>query len=75
MVSFDQVQCMCIHCGFPCVITIGVSFPVDQILQGSIMPEVSMIADLLHFILFFIINQLRWWLGEVWTVRGCFVIG
>jgi len=75
MVGFDQVWCVCVYCRFPCVITIGVSFPMDQILQGPVAPEISMIVDLLHFILFLIIDQVRWWPGEVWAVCHCFVIG
>jgi len=60
MIGFDQIRCVCICCGFPCVIAIGISFPMDQVLQGPITPDVSMVTDLLHFVLFFIVDKVRW---------------
>jgi len=35
----------------------------------------SMIKDGLDFVLFFSINQIGWWLDEVWTICLSFVIG
>jgi len=75
VVSFYQVWCMGVCCGFPCVIAIRIPFPMDQILQGSIAPKISMIMNPLHFVLFLVIDQVRWWLGEVWAVCGRFAIG
>jgi len=48
---------------------------MDQILQGPVTPEVSVVTDSLHFVLFFVIDQVRWWSGEVGAVGGCFAIG
>ena len=38
------------------------------------MPVMSVIPDLLHLILFFIIDQVRWGSGIIWAVGMCFDI-
>jgi hypothetical protein len=32
VVGFQQIRCMDVICWFPCVITLGVSSPLDEIL-------------------------------------------
>ena len=48
---------------------------MNQILQGPVVPKVLVITDSLHFILFFVIDKVRWWSGEVQAVSGRFAIG
>jgi hypothetical protein len=60
---------------FSGVIAFGVSLPLEEILKLSGPPMISMGADLLHFIFFFALNEVRWWLGKVWAVSSRFVIG
>ena len=49
---------------------------MDEVLELMMFPIIPVIDNLLHFILFFIINQFRWWvlkLGPMLTsffVRG-----
>jgi hypothetical protein len=68
VIEFDERGCMNLISVFPSVVTFGISFPFDQILQGLVPPPGLMGTYLLHFILFFPINQIQWWLGEVWAV-------
>jgi hypothetical protein len=38
---------------FPCIVTLRVALPFDQVLQGMTVPKVSVVLDLLHFIFCF----------------------
>jgi hypothetical protein len=68
MIEFDKYGHMNLIGIFPGIVAFGVSFPFDQILQGLAPPPGPMGTYLLHFIFFFPINQIRWWLGEVWAM-------
>jgi len=70
-----QVGCMNICCGFPRVVTFGVSLPFDQILKDPVLSGVTVVPYLLHFVLRFIINQVRRRSGEVGPVCSRFTIG
>jgi len=70
-----QVRCVDVYCGFPHVVTFGVPLPFDQILKGPVSSGVTMVLDLLHFILHLITDQVQGRLGEVWPVCGHFAIG
>jgi hypothetical protein len=48
-------------CWFPCVVTVGVPFPLDEILQGSGSSMTLVADDALNLILFFSINQIWRW--------------
>jgi len=58
---------------FPCVVTNGVSFPLDEILVSSIPFLVT--HDSFYLVLFFSFNQVRRWLHEVRTMGFGFTIG
>ena len=58
-VLFDQIGCMDRVSGFPCVVTLRVSFPLDQELEPFVSPEVAMCLDWLHFVFFFSTNKVR----------------
>jgi hypothetical protein len=68
MVEFDEHWCMDLIGIFPGIVAFRISFPFDQILQGPLAPMVLMSTDLFHFIFFLSINQIRWQLGEVWSM-------
>ena len=60
---------------FPCVVTFRVSLPFDEILEPSRLSVMTMIDNVLHFVFFFSVDKVRWWSGEIWSVRCCFMIG
>ena len=65
MIEFDEFRGMYLVSWFLCVVTFGVSFPLDKILEPSGLAMMSVVNDTLYFILLFTINQVRWWSGEV----------
>jgi hypothetical protein len=65
VIKFDKGRCMDLIGIFPSVVTFGVPFPLDQILQVLMMSPSPVSMDLFHFIFLFSINQIRWRSGEV----------
>ena len=59
---------------FPSVIGLGVSLPLDQILESSPFPEVAVVSDGLDFIFFFSINDVWGRSREVGSVLFCFMV-
>src|SRR5487761_1266623 len=59
---------------FPCVIAFWVSFPFEEILQLSPLSMMSVISDVLDFVLSFSFDKIRWGSREVGTVRVRFDI-
>jgi hypothetical protein len=59
----------------PGVIALGVSLPLDQVLQGMTAPEAPMVPDGLHLIFCFVFNKVQWWLGEIWSMLCHLMIG
>ena len=61
---------------FPCVVCIGVSFPLDKILKLSFTSEVTVINDGFNFVFFGVFDKVRRWprvVGSVlcgFTIRG-----
>jgi hypothetical protein len=68
MIQFDEYRCMDLIGVFPSVVTFGVSFPFDQILQGLAPPPGLVGTDLLHFVFLFAINQIWWRSRKVWSM-------
>jgi hypothetical protein len=68
MIEFDELRRTDLIGVFPSVVAFGVARPFDQILQGLGPPPGPMGSDLFHFILFFSIDQIRRWSGEVGAV-------
>jgi len=60
---------------FPGVVTFGVPFPFDKVLECSGSSMTPVVDDTFHFIFFFPIDKVRWWLGEVRAVHSHFLIG
>jgi hypothetical protein len=74
MISFDQFRGVDLVGWFPCVVTFGVPLPFDQILEPSRPAITSVVFDLLHLVLFFSSDKVRWGSGVVWAVDGVFMI-
>ena len=70
----DKFRGMNLVSRFPCVVTFGVSFPFDEILESFRSSELLVCDDSFDFILFFSIDKVRRWSGEVWAMRSCFMI-
>jgi hypothetical protein len=75
VIVFQQIRSMDVIHQFPCVIALGLSSPLDQILQGMTAPKVLVIAYCFDFVLFFAFDQIWRWLGEIWPMLCHFMIG
>jgi hypothetical protein len=71
----DQVIHEYSHFGLPGVVAMGVTFPFDEILELPASTFEPVIDDGLHFIFFFVPDQVGWWSAEVGSVSGSFTIG
>ena len=58
----------------PLIVRIGISLPLYQVLFLLLTPIVALIQYLLHFILFFFSDKVRWWSGVIGTVELCLSI-
>jgi len=59
----------------PGVVTFRVPFPFDEVLECSGSSMTLVVDNMFHLIFLFSIDKVRWWLGEVWAVCSCFLIG
>ena len=59
---------------FPGVIGLGVSLPLNQVLENPPFPKMAVVSDGLDFVLFFSINDVWGRSREVGSVLFCFVI-
>ena len=69
-----EIQGMYLVSWFPGVVTFRIALPLYEILEHSSTSMELVISDLFHFILFFIIDQVRWGMGVIWAVGMCFDI-
>ena len=74
MIKFDELRSVHLVSWFPCIVTFGVSFPFDEILESSGPAMTSVIDNTLHFIFLFSVDQDRWWPGKVGSVCCGFLI-
>ncbi len=70
----DNFRGMDLISWFPCVVTFGVSFPFDEILESSGLSVLSVCDNSFDLVLFFSVDKVRGWSGEVWTVCSHFVV-
>ncbi len=75
LIMLDKFRGMDLVSWFPCVVAFGVSFPFNEILKSFRSSELSVCDNLFDFVLFFSVDEVRWWSGKVWTVCSCFMIG
>ena len=45
----------------PLVVRVGVAYPLNQVLNLTITSSDPRIQDLLHLVLFFVVDKVRWW--------------
>ena len=72
MILPKEIQGIYLVSWFPGVVTFRVALPLYEVLEHSGMSMMLVISNLLYFVLFFIINQVRWGMGVVWTMGICF---
>ena len=56
MIKFDELRGMHLVSWFPCIVTFGVPFPFDEILEPSSSSMTSVVDNAFHFILLFTID-------------------
>jgi len=59
---------------FPGVIALRVPLPLNKVLQLFSSPIMSVALDGLNFVLFFVINKVRWGPQVVFSIFFCFNI-
>jgi len=60
--------------GFPSVVALGVALPLDEVLQLSFLPMTLVAPDGLDFVLFLVVDKVRWWPGIVFSMFFCLYI-
>jgi hypothetical protein len=74
-VGLDLLCSMQICYRFPCVITVWVSSPLDEVLELLCSPKVVVFGYPLHLIFFFTFYEVWRWLCIVWAMHSCLMIG
>jgi hypothetical protein len=70
----DQVWTIGISCGFPAIMSGGISLPSKEILQLLVASYVAGAKDLFYFIFWLIINQFWQRFGVISAMFGCFIV-
>jgi hypothetical protein len=71
IVLFEELRGVQLIFRLPGVIGLRVSFPLKEILELFVLPEVAMVSDGFHFIFRFSVDKVRWGSGEVRAVGIC----
>ena len=74
VILLKEIQGIHLVSWFPGVVTFRVAPPLYEILEHSGTSMMMVVSNLFHFILFFIIDQVRWGMGVVWSMGICFNI-
>ena len=74
MILPKEIQGVYLVSWFPGVVTFRVAPPLYEILEHSGTSVMLVIPNLFYLILFFIIDQIRWGTGVIWTMGICFNI-
>ena len=74
LIMLDKVRGVDLISWFPCVVTFGVSFPFDEVLESSGLSVLLVCNNSFDFILFFSVDKVRGWSSKVWAMRSCFVV-
>ena len=72
MILLKEIRGVHLVSWFPGVVAFRVALPLYEILECSGSSVELMVPDLFHFVLFLIIDQVRWGMGVVWTVGRSF---
>ena len=59
---------------FPGVIGLGVSLPLNQVLENPPFPKMAVVSDGLDFVFFFPVDDVWGWSREVGSVLSCLLI-
>jgi hypothetical protein len=68
IVLFEELGGVQLIFRLPGVIGLRVSFPLKEILQPFVLPEVAMASDGLHLVFRFPVDKVRWGSCEIGTV-------
>ena len=74
MILTDQLVGEYIAVIFPGIVSLGVSLPLDQVLESSPSPEVAMISDGLDFIFFLSVDDVWGRSREIGSVLFCLIV-
>ena len=69
-IGFNELWGVDLISWFPSVISFWIPLPFDQVLEGSRLPRMSVINDLLDLVFFFSFDKVWGWSGIVWSM-GC----
>ena len=75
MVGFKKFRGVDLVSRLPSVVTFGVPFPFDKILECSGSSMMSVVNNTFHLVFLFSIDKVRWWPGEVGAVHSRLLIG
>ena len=68
MIFLEQLRGLDVLDGFPGVVAFGVPFPLNQVLEPSPSAMTAMVSNRLDFVMFSIIDKVRWGSREVLSV-------
>jgi hypothetical protein len=74
MIGRYQCRCVDLVSWFPCIVTVGISLPLDEVLKASFVAVKVVINDGLDLVFLSIFNQLRGWPHVVDPMLRCFTI-
>ena len=74
MIGRYQCGCVDLVSWFPCVVTVGISLPLDEVLKASFVAIKAVINDGLDLVFLSIFDQLRGWPHVVDPMLRCFTI-
>ena len=72
LVLFQQSRRLDMLSWLPSVVAFGVPLPFDKVLQLFSPSMMSVAPDGLDFVLFFVVDKVRWGSGVVFSVFFCF---
>ncbi len=75
LVMLDEFRGMDLISWLPCVVAFGVSLPFDEILKLFCSSKLLVCDDSFDFVFGLSVNEVRGWLGEVWAVHSCLMVG
>jgi len=75
VIGLKELRGMDLVSWLPGVVTFGVPFPFDEVLEHSGSSMTLVVDDTFHFIFLLSIDKVRWWLGEVRAMCSRLLIG
>ena len=75
VVSFDEIRGVDLVSWLPCVVAFRIAFPFEEVLELSGASMTSVAPYLFYFVFFFSADEVRWWMGEIWAMCSCLIVG